>query len=176
MSLRLYVIRCWAGHEYEAHRHGPETRELCTELTAETGQLCLSEASRVAERPGFDGKLDVVFLDDGRLELQTALTYYAADGRAFHMPAGFTTDLASVPRLLPGLFRLLFRSELHTALAAVLHDRLYYTGEVSRAEADALFREALQATHESTVGAAAMWLGVRGGGWFAWRKHRGGRG
>lgn len=133
---------------------------------------CAQPLRRQCTRPGFDGLPDVRFLPDGRLETQTTITYYAADGRAFHIPAGVATDLASVPRGLPGVFRMLFRSELHTASAAILHDRLYYTGEVSRAEADALFYEALRATHESRVGAWAMWLGVRSGGWNAWRKHR----
>ncbi len=123
-------------------------------------------------QPGFNRPLDVVWLEDGRLELQTVLIYHTADGRKICIPAGFTTDLASVPRMLPGLFRLLFRDELQTARAAVLHDWLYHTGFVSRAEADALFYEALRATHETAVGAWAMWLGVRSGGWFAWRKHR----
>ncbi len=125
-------------------------------------------------RPGFNRSLDVVWLDDSRLELQTPLIYYAADGREFHIPAGFKTDLASVPQILPGLFRLLFRDELHTALAAVLHDRLYWEGSLSRSEADALFYEALRVTHEGRIGAWAMWLGVRIGGWVAWRKHRSG--
>lgn len=123
---------------------------------------------------GFNALPDVRWLANGRLELQNVITYQAADGRRFVIPAGFITDLASVPRGLPGVFRLLFRSELHTALAALLHDRLYYTAEVSRSEADALFYEALRATHETRVGAWAMWAGVRAGGWFAWRKHRSG--
>lgn len=156
------VFRCGNGHVQDVP-------SLAMGLACD---YCVRRAKRIGVRPCFDSSLDVVWLDDGRLQLEEALTYYAADGRAFTIPAGFRTDLASVPRILPGLFRLLFRSELHTARAAVLHDFLYASGAVTRREADALFYEALRATHEGTVGAWAMWLGVRAGGWFAWRGHR----
>lgn len=178
----MSVYRCPHGHvsDYPCDPvidwpGDPAATKCCAPIRPGLSMVCGATATRQCERPGFDGPLDVVFLDAGRLELQTAITYYAADGRAFRIPAGFQTDLASVPRFLPGLFRMLFRSELHTARAAVLHDRLYYTGEVPRREADALFREALRATHERPVGAATMWLGVRAGGWFAWRNHRKGQ-
>lgn len=96
-------------------------------------------------------------------------------GRVITVPAGFETDLASVPRL--PLAYLLFGGVGDAA--AVLHDYAYSGKEpITREQADALFREALGALdHASTEGKskivkavagswftvrrAAMWLGVR---------------
>lgn len=119
--------------------------------------------------PSFLGFPDVHWLPDGRLELDAPLVYRSESGESFVVPAGFRTDLASVPRGVPGLVRLLFRGPLQTAHAAILHDWLYSRGEVSRFEADRLFWEALRATGESRVGAWLMWAGVRGFGWMAYR-------
>lgn len=112
---------------------------------------------------------DVHWLEDGSLELDAPLVYLDAAGNRWEVPTGFTTDLASVPRLVPGVVRLFFRGPLQTARAAILHDWLYQSKTVSRRQADALFFEALRATGESRAGAWMMWLGVRSGGWWAWR-------
>ena len=115
---------------------------------------------------------DVHWLPDGRLQLNSPLTYRSYYIDVIEIPAGFITDLASVPPLVPGVVRALFRGPLETATAAILHDYLYATGVVSRRKADALFYEALIATGETRTGAYLMWLGVRVGGWSSWRKHR----
>lgn len=119
--------------------------------------------------PRFCTSPDVHWLADGRLELDAPLVYIDASGKEWQVPKGFTTDLASVPRVVPGIVRLLFRGPLQTAHAAILHDWLYNARKVSRREADALFWEALRATGESAVGAWLMWAGVRAGGWWRWR-------
>lgn len=123
-------------------------------------------------RPRFVGTPQVHWLPDGRLQLDAPLYYISRDGREFRIPAGFDTDLASVPRLVPGVVRVFFRGELKTAWAAILHDRLYQTREVTRMQADALFFEALRFTGETRFGAWCMWLGVRAGGWYAWNDHQ----
>lgn len=77
---------------------------------------------------------------------------------ALVVPKGFSTDLASVPRL-PGAY-LLFGGKARRS--AILHDWLY-EHRYPREWADDVFRAAMQ--HE--VGAFAryvMWLGVRLGG------------
>lgn len=82
------------------------------------------------------------------------------------VPAGFVTDFASVPRL-PVAY-LLAGDTGHAA--AVLHDWLYTTHEVSRADADAVFAEALEVGGEPAWRRGLMWLGVRLGGWGPWNK------
>jgi hypothetical protein len=113
---------------------------------------------------------DVHWRMDGRLELDAPLIYVDSKGQVWDVPAGFATDLASVPRLVPGIVRVFFRGELQTAHAAILHDALYHFQDVSRSEADALFYEALRATGETRVGAWLMWAGVRLGGWLPWKR------
>lgn len=84
-------------------------------------------------------------------------------GKTVVVPAGFVTDFASVPRV-PVAF-LLAGDSGHEA--AVIHDWLYYTHEVTRSQADAAFREALVAGGESWR-SWLMWAAVRLGGGFSW--------
>lgn len=82
-------------------------------------------------------------------------------GRKIRVPKGFKTDFASVPRVV-GAY-LLFGGK--GKRAAVVHDFLYSGGvNVTREQADAVFREALQATGYSAFTVAAMYAGVRMGG------------
>lgn len=80
------------------------------------------------------------------------------------VPAGFITDLASVPRLP---FAYLLAGGIGHA-AAVLHDWLYSCHAVDRKTADNLFYEALVALGISRWRAYLMWIGVRAGGWASW--------
>ncbi|MEH6436709.1 DUF1353 domain-containing protein [Massilia sp. DD77] len=73
------------------------------------------------------------------------------------VPSGFVTDFASVPRL-PFTFWL-FGAVAQEA--AVVHDHLYSTGEVSRKLADEVFAEASKACGVSAWRRGPMWLGVR---------------
>ena len=82
-----------------------------------------------------------------------------------HVPVGFDTDFASVPRL-PFMFWFLGN---RGHLAAVVHDYLYQTAILPRATADAVFEEALKVEGEmSWFGRQAMWFGVRIGGWASY--------
>ncbi len=91
------------------------------------------------------------------------------------IPAGFRTDLASIPRLLtiiPGLGR----QELSVE-AATFHDWGYRTaGQVeenitlSRRRVDRIFHT-LMRTHEvGRIRARIAWAAVRAFGWLAWRR------
>ena len=62
----------------------------------------------------------VRWLPDGRLELTSELRYVDGTGRLWIVPAGRKTDLASVPRIVPGVVRLLFRDRLANASAAMV--------------------------------------------------------
>jgi hypothetical protein len=109
-------------------------------------ELCLVEA---------DGQ------DDGKWIVGRDLVYQSDVAKAkITVPAGFKTDLASVPRL-PVVYWLAGGT---SSKAAVIHDYLYTTGQVRRDMADAVLREA-----SACIGVPAwrrwiMWAGVRLGG------------
>ena len=103
----------------------------------------------------------------GRWMLTSDLIWHS-DTERYVVPAGFETDLASVPRLL----RCVLNRNGASRRPAVLHDALYRTQVVSRARADEIFRQALEAEGVIAPGIALYWLGVRVGGWVAWRNHK----
>lgn len=84
------------------------------------------------------------------------------------VPAGTSTDLASIPRPLRGILQ----QNGVSRRPAVLHDYLYSSRSVTRAQADAIFRQALAAEGMGGLGRFTYWAGVRLGGRFAWAKKR----
>jgi len=108
----------------------------------------------------------------GRWMLTSDLIWHS-DTERYVVPRGFETDLASIPRI----FRWLLNQNGGSRRPAVLHDYLYRMQPISRAEADAIFRRALEAEGVILPGRWLYWSGVRLGGWIAWRGHsgRGGR-
>lgn len=88
--------------------------------------------------------------------------------RVIEVPAGFQTDLTSVPRL-PLMYLLTGGT---ATKAAVVHDYLYVTRLVDRATADAVFREAAEVSNVPAWRRWLMWAGVRAGGWIYWRKEK----
>jgi hypothetical protein len=85
---------------------------------------------------------------------------------AYTVPAGFTTDFASIPRLL---WPLIGHPAGRHAQAAALHDWLARTAsEVPRSRADAAFREALGVLGGPAWRRWLMGAGVRiNAGWRA---------
>ena len=79
----------------------------------------------------------------------------------FIVPSGFTTDFATIPRILRWLVG---RTGSHTR-AVVLHDWLVSTGidsgAVTHRDADALFRRVLRETGTPLLLRWLMWSGVR---------------
>ncbi len=79
------------------------------------------------------------------------------------VPAGFDTDLASIPRIFQP-----FISKLEGVEAAVLHDWFYRFKVVPRAQADRIFLEAMEGAVPWWK-RRVMWLGVRAGGWLSYQ-------
>ncbi len=87
------------------------------------------------------------------------------------IPAGFSFDLSSIPRLFWGL---LAPNELGIA-PPLVHDRLYRDHTVDgrtfkRREVDNLFRLLMDREGVWWWRRWAAWLAVRGFGWLAWRR------
>lgn len=107
-------------------------------------------------KPAFLSELEFRDIQGSRWELLSPLTYRAADGWTLTVPAGFRTDLASIPR---GLWNLFPKTGEYNR-AAVVHDWLYALGgrvvvrnpageiverRYTKAQADALFYEGMGA-------------------------------
>lgn len=82
------------------------------------------------------------------------------------VPAGFVSDLASIPRLMTPLLPV---NDGHRS-AAVIHDYLYATQTMPRATADRIFRAAMRDHWVPGWKSSLMWAGVRAFGWLAWRR------
>lgn len=106
--------------------------------------------------------------EDGGGWVLTAPLVYASDvARALiTVPAGFQTDLASVPRL-PLVYWLTGGT---SDAAAVVHDYLYSTQLVPRGVADAVLREASAVTGVPAWRRGMMWAAVRLFGGRYWRE------
>jgi len=101
----------------------------------------------------------------GLKKLVKPLIYESAKAGKTVIPEGFPTDLASF-----SIGNLALRGK--TEEAAVVHDWLYSVGACTRAEADAIFREALKAKGVGKVRRTAYWFAVRAFGWKPWKAHR----
>lgn len=84
------------------------------------------------------------------------------------VPAGFVTDLASVPRAFWSLA--LSPSEKYTR-AAIIHDWLYWSQICTQPQADNLLSIAMQESEVSTAQMYAISTGVAIGGDAAWRSN-----
>lgn len=91
-------------------------------------------------------------------------------GQAITIPAGFRTDFASVPGIAQGVFR----SVGDHNLADMLHDYLYTSHIMSRAEADQeflIYMRVLRPLRKSWLDNHLRWLAVRIGGRKAYRNN-----
>ncbi|WP_180981035.1 DUF1353 domain-containing protein [Pseudovibrio exalbescens] len=105
----------------------------------------------------------------GMYQLLCAFSYHLGSKRGtryVRVPMGFTTDLASVPRL----FRWLISPGGLHAKAAVVHDYLYERGVIfgpdgeekpSRRQADDIFLEAMEVLQVPYVRRHVMYAAVR---------------
>lgn len=85
------------------------------------------------------------------------------------VPAGFNTDLASIPRYV---WWLIPRDDRHIVDGAVIHDYLYRDGSCTRAQADMILRDAIRERQGKYWYRAIVWSFVRIFGAKAWASHR----
>ena len=98
-------------------------------------------------------------------ELLTNLVYRDSKEKYYIVPAGFKTDLASIPRPLWSIY-----PPSTSRKGAVLHDWCYETRPygVSRKTADRLLYEGCVSEGLPKARAWVLWVGVRAGGWMFW--------
>jgi hypothetical protein len=113
----------------------------------------------------FQSPLLLEYLDGRQFKLVAGFVYVTEllrDG-AVYVPAGFSTDFASIPR---GLWNVLPPTGRY-GKAAVVHDFLYRCSDVDRATCDKVFLEAMQVLGVGWFTRRAMYLAVRAFGWHA---------
>lgn len=87
------------------------------------------------------------------------------DRLSLFIPAGFKTDLASIPRIFQSIVPKLG----HHIRPAIVHDYCYeFDTGLSRREADEMFREGMKNTKVNWLRRWAMWTAVRAGGKGQW--------
>jgi hypothetical protein len=97
----------------------------------------------------------------GQWKLLNRLEVLDDHAHSFYVPAGFITDLASLPRPLRGVFNRNGRSRK----PAVLHDYLYSEKMFTRKKCDLIFKDCLVNAGISKFAARLYYYGVRSGGW-----------
>ena len=103
---------------------------------------------------------------DGKRYVLTDELRYWHDGKCITVPAGFTTDLDSVPRIPFGYWLLKDRSKR----PPVIHDWLYYA-QMGRAYADRVFLDAMRDAGLSAAVRYPIYWAVRIGGGAAYEAH-----
>ncbi len=103
----------------------------------------------------------------GRWRVVEPLVYALPDGTRITVPAGFLTDLASIPQL----FHSLIPVNGDHRQAAIVHDFLFVTQPFSRAETDGVFLQAMTDCGVRWSQRWAMYVAVRAGGWLPWRRN-----
>lgn len=89
------------------------------------------------------------------------------------IPAGFRTDVCSIPWLVQWIIP----KEGEHNRPGVVHDWLYATGlsrgkKITRKDADDVLLEALTVVGVRWTRRTAIYVGVRLGGWWPWHKYR----
>ena len=109
-------------------------------------------------------ELDARAIDGRKWRLLAPLVYDSDILGLITVPAGFDTDLASIPRIA----RPLITGMGNDRKPAVIHDHLYSIRHLPRSEADAVFLEALECLRVPWIKRRAMWAAVRAGGWVVY--------
>ena len=117
----------------------------------------------------FITELNTKCINDEKWELITPLIYDSdVLKKQVVVPAGFTCDFASVPRL-PLAYLLAGGT---ATKAAVIHDWLYWNNGCTRAQADGVFEEAMKVTGIPLWRRKIMYWAVRMGAGSIWERYR----
>lgn len=119
----------------------------------------------MTDKAWFSGALDMRAYKPGEWVLLEPFRFHSATGEEFTVPKWFITDLASIPWIVEPLF-----DDVDHRDAGVVHDWLYCSQVVTRAQADALFKEMVQLLGASATQANLMYAGLRVGGGSHWGK------
>jgi hypothetical protein len=119
--------------------------------------------------PKFLTPLETRDLGNGRRRLLNPLIYRSVVlDQTLIIPTGFEYDGMSVPRWIPAAYAVLREAGNK---ASCVHDFLYSHPKVAtRAQADAVLREALEVEGADWLQRNLAWLGVRAGGWAHYRR------
>jgi hypothetical protein len=110
--------------------------------------------------------LEVQFLEGRNRRLTAPLRFESKTGAIIEVPAGFVTDLASIPRPLWAIFP----PDGNYAPAAVIHDWLYRNNALhsfNRGQCDGFLLEGMEQLGVNWFKRKIIWSGVRVGGWAA---------
>jgi hypothetical protein len=105
----------------------------------------------------------------GEWALLDDLQYTDRAGKQHVCPKHFVTDLASIPWLAQPIF-----NSVDSRIPGVMHDWLYCTQALPRADCDALLREMLLVTGCDPARANLIYAGVRTGGFLRYQACTGG--
>jgi hypothetical protein len=118
----------------------------------------------------FIGKLITKDLDDNMWEVVVNYAFDDSKGVRHHVLKDFVTDCASIPRPLWSIVGPPRATDM--AQAATLHDDKYQFGGVKRKRADQLLIEGMKVLGAPWWKRRLVYLGVRAGGWVAWKNYR----
>jgi len=116
----------------------------------------------------FNGTVELRRLNKIEWRLLTDITYRNSDVFV-NAKAGLITDGASIPKYLWGIVGSPFTGRY--TRPALIHDALYASERLSRKDCDNLFLEMMEADGVSWLKRYSMYLAVRAGGMFVWKKH-----
>jgi hypothetical protein len=119
--------------------------------------------------PKFIGELDMRDNDGFPFTLLAPLGFESdVLKRTITVPAGFKTDLASIPAPVWILIPKVGKYDK----AAVIHDFLYANNGCTRDEADNVLKEAMRVLNVPGWRLHLIYAGVRAGGWDSWNDYR----
>lgn len=113
---------------------------------------------------GFQSPLIFKKLEGKQFQLTAPLIYQVTADKVITVPAGFVTDLASIPRV----FYISTPPIGDYDMAAVVHDFLYTAQVTTRAQADGIFKQAMQDCGVGWYTRTKMYLAVRMFGGKIW--------
>jgi len=86
---------------------------------------------------------------------------------------GFVTDYASIPSFFHAVLPPTGRgNKRRYGKSAVIHDWLYYTGQLTKKESDKVFLDCLNNSEVYSIVRIIMYQAVKFFGYFAWKRHR----